>query len=74
MDASKSDSHRFLFLAQLLCFKARAVTLLVCVGTIRVFKALMTKTKKKYYFVMKKIAYFRDEKGTCASIDSDIGF
>ena len=47
MDASKSDSHRFLFLAQLLCFKARAVTLLVCVGTIRVFKALMTKTKKK---------------------------
>ena len=52
MDASKSDSHRFLFLAQLLCFKARAVTLLVCVGTIRVFKALMTKTKKKIIILL----------------------
>ena len=54
MDASKSDSHRFLFLAQLLCFKARAVTLLVCVGTICVFKALMTKTKKKLLFCYEK--------------------
>ena len=52
MDASKSDSHRFLFLAQLLCFKARAVTLLVCVGTIRVFKALTNKDKEKIIILL----------------------